>query len=127
MAEPHVLGKTAYSPSSENPLHLAFSTLFMLEAGRFGLREVRVPGHERPNPESWVELYKWGQDSRTGHITAEHPSPPTPILVLPWWGLWGFGISLLCPVDFFQAGSRNSVLYLSLLTKDQKLVWRRFP
>lgn len=102
MAEPHVLGKTAYSPSSENTLHLAFSALFVLEAGRFGLREVRVPGHERADPESWVELYKWGQDSGTGHFTAEHPSPPTPIPLFLWWGLWGFGISLLCPVVFFS-------------------------
>lgn len=128
MAEPHVLGKTAYSPSSENTLHLAFSALFVLEAGSFGLREVRVAGHERADPESWVELYKWGQDSGTGHFTAEHPSPPTPIPLFLWWGLWGFGISLLCPVVFFfQAGLRNSVIYLSLLTEDQKLVWRQFP
>lgn len=97
MAEPHVLGKTAYLPSSENPLHLAFSALFVLEAGRFGLREVRVPGHERADPESWVELYKWGQDSGTGHV-----SPPTRIPLLLWWGPWGFGISLLCPVVFFR-------------------------
>lgn len=100
--------------------------LFVLDAGRFGLREVRVPGHERADPESWMELYKWGQDSGTGHVTAEHPSPLTPFSLLPWWGLGLWNLTAM-PSSFFQVGLRNSVLYLSLLTKDQKLVWRQFP
>lgn len=39
MEGPDVLGQTVYSPSPENPVHLAFP-LCMLEAGSLGLREV---------------------------------------------------------------------------------------
>lgn len=56
--------------------------LCMLEAGRFRLKSVRAQGHPRADSES-SELYKSGQDSRTGLVTAvttaEHTHLPLPL------------------------------------------------
>lgn len=69
MKESCVLGKTAYSPSSE-PSASSISAVYILGAGRFQLRETRALDHKRAGVESWEELYKRGLDSRTGHVTA---------------------------------------------------------
>lgn len=60
------------------------------------------------------------QRDRTCLTSHAHPPPP----VVGTLGLWNL---TAVPSSFFQAGLRNTVLYLSLFTEDQKLVWRQFP
>lgn len=97
----------------DSPLPLE-CPLCMLEAGRFRLRSVRAQGHPRANSESSEELYKSGQDSRTGLVTAVTTAEYTHLRLPPSPGLLcgvlnGALESFTCSTGSVQAHLWNTV------------------